>query len=125
MSNLIVCFTFSRLCSFSGESATFRCGLSRGNVSRLSISWYKRAENAGQDELIDKNKDSLSLTVRGHLKYGTQSSVAQYRCTVKNTDGIGSSPLARLVILRRGNNFKRLCVAHQLRIKNKLCSVPL
>ena len=101
---------FACIYNFSGESVTFQCDLSRGNISRLHVTWYEKAGN-GQERLISNSNDSLSLTLQGNPSSGMESHVTRYRCTVRNTDGLGSSPSAKLVILRTGNLERSFCSA--------------
>ena len=94
-------FLFLSFNFLSGESVTIHCDLSRGNTSRLNVAWYKKAGNS-QEKLISGNNDSLSLTVHGHAPVGAQNHVIHYRCIVRNADGVGLSPSAKLVILSKG-----------------------
>ena len=113
---------FFQLRSFvflTGESVTFHCDLLRGSTSQLSVAWYEKAENS-QEAPVHNNNDSLSLTVGG-LPNAAQTHVTYYRCTVQNTDGIGSSPLAKLVVLHKG---KMPCKVFDIPFGNKQTSWP-
>ena len=100
--SLTLCFF-----NFSDESVTFQCDLSRGNISQLHVFWYEKAGNS-QEKLIISNNDSFTLTVQGTLTDSMESHVILYRCTVQNTDGVSSSPSAKLVVLRKGNSTESL-----------------
>ncbi|XP_022798427.1 uncharacterized protein LOC111336573 isoform X2 [Stylophora pistillata] len=87
---------------FEGDSVSFHCHLLSGNISRLHVTWYEKVEDNPEKLMSDKN-DSLSLTVKGTLPSRKDSHLSFYRCLVRNADGVGSSPLAKLVILRKGD----------------------
>lgn len=94
------CF-IRRIFFVSADSASFHCHLLRGNISQLHVTWYEKAGDNPEKLLSDKN-DSLSLNLKGTLPNRKDSHVSFYRCLVRNNDGVGSSPLAKLVILRKG-----------------------
>ena len=87
---------------------TFFCQLSRGNMSNLGIAWY---EKIGQSEetLISSNNDMLRLTLVASLPYAKKLHVSIYRCVVRNLDGVGSSPLTKLTVLRKGTKRLKTC----------------
>ena len=66
------------------------------------MTWYEKEGNS-QERLINNHKDSFSFTIEGTLADGMESRVVLYRCSIRNTDGLGSSSLAKLAILRKGN----------------------
>lgn len=65
------------------------------------MTWYEKVGNS-QEKLISSNNDSFALTVKGTPADSMENHVILYRCFVRNTDGLGSSPSAKLVILRKG-----------------------
>ena len=89
--------------TFSGDSVTFQCYLSRGNTSRLHVTWYAKGGSNNQEKLISSHNDSFAFTIQGTLADSMESQMVLYRCSVRNADGLGSSPSAKLVILRKGN----------------------
>jgi len=66
------------------------------------VTWYEKEGNS-QEKLISSHNDSFAFTVQGTLADNMESHVVLYRCSVRNTDGLGSSPSAKLVVLQKGN----------------------
>ena len=81
--------------------------MSRGNISRLHVTWYGKDGN-NQEKVFSSHNDSFAFTVQGTLADSIESHVVLYRCSVRNTDGFGSSPPAKLVVLRKGNQKRSI-----------------